>query len=404
MTNSLIPAPWGFHPPGKLRLIDVRSAADLALHADAWGELLLQSPAASPMLSYPQLSAFFETQLPVSESWLCLFVYEDQRLVGVFPLIAAKAVGVLGFTILFLKTPYSILHTSGVDCLTLHGREELIEVFTAYLSCIPRTRVLIRMRELPDVSPTMVYLKRGGGGVHAIHWLGSSENYIEVPESYYAYHAGFSSNFKRQLKRGARKLDQVEDVHFLCRDDRRTASENVMRFEQIESSGWKGEQDFTIKAVEGSASFYTLAAERFHRYGWMEWNFLESGDRTIGVHYGVRIKRTLFLLKISYDDEFSACSPGNLLLEKVVQHACETRELDEINCVADCAWHKNWNMKSRQLHDLILLPGTPLMSAWVSFIFNSQLCHQLRKRLSKKQKKVNAPSSSHSSPSLPVAQ
>jgi hypothetical protein len=397
MTKSLIPATWGFHPPGKLRLIDVRSAADLALHADAWGELLLQSPAASPMLSYPQISAFFETQVPDLETWLCLFAYDDERLVGVFPLIAAKVVGILGFAVLFLKTPYSVLHTSGVDCLTLHGREEVIEVFAAYLSRIPRTWALVRMRELPDVSPTMVYLKRGGGRVHAVHWLGSSENYIEVPESYEAYHAGFSSNFKRQLKRGARKLEQVEDVRFFCRDDRRTASDNVMRFEQIESSGWKGEQEFTIKAVEGSARFYTLAAERFHRYGWMEWNFLESGDRTIGAHYGVRIKRTLFLLKISYDNEFSACSPGNLLLEKVVQHACETRELDEINCVADCAWHKNWNMKSRQLHDLILLPGIPLISAFVSFIFNSEPCHQFRKRLNTKQKEVDS-----SSPKLSI--
>lgn len=382
MTKPLIPAPWDFHPAGKLRLVDVRSAEDLGLHADAWAELLLQSPAASPMMSYPQISAFFETQVPPSEKWICLLAYEDERLVAVFPLIATKAIKMLGLSVLFLKTPYNILHTSGVDCLTLHGREEMLEIFSAYLSRIPRTWPLIRMRELPEYSPTMIYLKRGSTRLRAVQWIGGGENFIEIPASYEAFYAGFSSNFKRQLKRGARKLDGVDDVHFRCREDQRPAAENVRRFEEIEASGWKGKQQFTIKAVEGSADFYSLAAERFRRYGWMEWNFLETGDRTIGAHYGVRIKRTLFLLKISYDDEFSACSPGNLLLERVIENTCKTADLDEINCVADCQWHKNWNMKHRLLYDLILLPRVPVISALVSSILNSGMLHRLKMRFS----------------------
>ena len=383
MTRPLIPAPWRHTPPGKLRLIDVRSATDLAAQADAWARLVLQSPAASPMLSYPQISAFLETQLPPSETWLCLFAYEDEQLIGVFPLIATREVRVLGLSLLFLKTPYDILHTSGVDCLTLQGREEVLEVFLDYLSAIPRKWPLIRMRELPDYSPSMVYLKRKDANVHAVQRQTAGENYIEIPKSYEAFHAAFSTNFKRQLKRGDKKLQELENVHFLCRENLRPAAENVRRFEEIESSGWKGAQQFTIKAVEGSSRFYTLASERFRQHGWMEWNFLETGERTIGAHYGVRINRTLFLLKISYDDEFSACSPGNLLLEKAIQFACSNGDLDEINCVADCTWHKNWNMKRRLLHDLIILPRIPMISAMLSSLLNSKtflkLCGRFRK-------------------------
>lgn len=390
MTKPLIPAPWSFAAPGKLRLIDVRSAADLASHADAWAGLLLESAAASPMLSYPQISAFFETQIPPSETWLCLFAYEDESLIGVLPLIAARAVKSLGFSILFLKTPYDILHTSGVDCLTLPGREEIIENFVAYLSAIPRTWPLIRMRELPGHSASMVHLTRKSAGLRAIHHPCGSENYIEVPKSYEAYHAAFSSNFRRQLKRGVRKLDELPDVRFLCPEQSRPSADNVRRFEDIEASGWKSESGFTIKAVEGSSSFYTLAAERFRDHGWMVWNFLETDGQTIGAHYAVSIKRTLFLLKISYDDRFSACSPGNLLLAKVIQLASETGELDEINCVADCAWHRNWNMNKRILHDLIILPKIPIISALLSSILNSGTFHKLKERCRKEPLPANA--------------
>ena len=104
----------------------------------------------------------------------------------------------------------------------------------------------------------------------------------------------------------------------------------------------------------------------------MEWNFLESGDKTIGAHYAVRIKRTVFLLKICYDEEYSACSPGNLLLEKVVEHASKSGDVDEINCVADCAWHRNWAMKKRLLHDVVILPDIPLLSGLIGRALNSR--------------------------------
>ncbi len=380
--KPLIPAPWKFNQPVGLRLIDVRSATDLASHAPAWRELLLQSPAASPMVSYPQISAFFEMLVPPSETWCCLFAYEGDQLIGVFPLIAASSVGALGFSILFLKTPYDVLHTSGVDCLTLPGREDVIEVFVDYLSRIPRTWPLIRMRELPEGSTSMIYQNRPDRKLRSITKPAGAENHIEVPASYEAYHAGFSSNFRRQLKRGARKLDEQANVRFSCRDDSRSDRDNVKRFEEIETSGWKGEEQFTLKAVEGSTGFFTLAAERFREQGWMEWNFIEIGDRTIAVHYAIRIKRTVFLLKICYDDEFSACSPGNLLLEKAVQHAIKAGDVDVINCVADCAWHKNWNMTRHELHDLFILPKIPVIPGLIESVFKSNMIRKLAKRFS----------------------
>ncbi len=372
MSSPLIPAPWRFQPPAALRIVDVRSAADLSSHAAAWAELLLQSPAASPMLSYPHVSAFFETQVEPPESWLCLFAYEGDTLVGVLPLIAARAVGALGFSLLYLKVPYDALHTSAVDCLTLEGREEILEVFVDYLSRIPRAWPLIRIREVPENSPSMVHLSRGTGRLQAVKKVSASENYIPVPADYAAYHAGLSSNFRRQLKRGGKKLEELPEIAFLCREASRPQAENMRRFEEVEDAGWKGESGSSVKATAGVSRLFALAAERFHEHGWMEWNFLESAGKTVGAHYAVRIKRTVFLLKIAYDEAHSACSPGNLLIEKTIQNAVSAGDVDEINCVADCAWHRNWDMRNRLLYDLVILPKIPVLSALAGKILNSE--------------------------------
>ncbi len=372
MPRPLIPAPWKFQPPAGLRIVDVRDAADLAGHAAAWAELLLQSPAASPMLSYPHVSAFFETQVEPPETWLCLFAYEGENLVGVLPLIASRAVAALGFSLLYLKVPYDALHTSAVDCLTLDGHEEILEIFVDYLARIPRAWPLIRIREVPEISPSMVYLAGGKSRLRAVKKVSASENYIPVPADFAAYHAGLSSNFRRQLKRGAKKLEESPEIAFLCREAARPPAENMRRFEEVEDKGWKGEGGSSVKAAAGVSRLFALAAERFHEQGWMEWNFLESAGETVGAHYAVRIRRTLFLLKIAYDEAYSACSPGNLLIEKTVQHAIEAGDVDEINCVADCAWHRNWAMQNRLLYDLVILPKIPVLSALAEKILNSE--------------------------------
>ena len=335
------------------------------------------------MLSYPQVSAFFETQIRAPETWLCLFAYEDQVLVGVFPLIAAKSFRVFGLSMLCFKTPYNNLHTSGVDCLTLRGREEVVNVFVDYLSCLPRTWPLIRLREIPAHSASIIYVNGAHSKLSAVQNLSAAENYIEVSGDYEKYHSGLSSNFRRHLKRGSKKLQELEAVRFHFREETRTIAENMRRFEQVEDAGWKGAENTSIKSVDENSRFYRIAAERFRDDGWMEWNFLETGEKTIGAHYSVRIKRTLFLLKIGYDEAYSACSPGNLLLEKAVEHASRAGDVDEINCVATAAWHKNWGMKKRLLYNLVILPKIPVISRLLSRTLQSEAFAQFRARWKK---------------------
>lgn len=383
LKTNLLPEPWKFNPPAGLRIVDVRTAEGLEPHAGAWASLLLQSPVASPMLSYPQISAFLETQIQSSESWLCLFAYEGDLLIGVFPLIAMRSYGALGLSVICLKTPYDLLHTGGVDCLTKSGREEVIEVFMDYLSLIPRAWPLIRIRDIPENSPSMVCLNRRGTKMHAYKRVSGGENYIRIPETFENYHAGLSSNFRRQLKRGRKKLEELTDVRFLCREETRPVEENMRRFEEVEDAGWKGAESSSVKADEKNSRLYAVAAERFSNHGWMEWNFLEIGDKSIGAHYAVRIKRTVFLLKIGYDEKYSACSPGNLLLEQIIENACRSGDVDEINCVAECAWHKNWAMKNRRLYELFILPKVPVISAVIGSLLNSTTFQNIMKRREK---------------------
>jgi CelD/BcsL family acetyltransferase involved in cellulose biosynthesis len=381
----LLPEPWRFNPPGDLRILDVRSLDSLAAHEHAWNQLLLDSSVAFPMNSYPQISAFMETQIKDSESWLCLFAYERDQLIGVLPLIAARSIGVLGFRLLLMKTPFDSMHTGSVDCLTLPGREDLIEIFTDYLSRVPRAWLLIRIREISKQSPTMVQLAKPGKRLAAIAFQTSAENYIEVPSDLTVFHARLSSKFKRQLRGGLKKLEAFPDLRFLCREESRPVHENMRRFEVVENAGWKGRENTSVKAMPANARFCQLAAERYAAAGWMEWNFIEGDGTTIGAHYAVRVRRTIYLLKIGYDERYSAFTPGNVLIEKAVEYASAAGDVDEINFVADCEWHRHWGMARRELHDVIILPLVPFVSSWLARFLGSDMGSKLVDRLRKRE-------------------
>lgn len=374
-----------------IQIIQVRTLEELADHADSWNKMLEESPTGSPMQSYPQISAYLETQLTPSDNWFCLFAYIQGELIGVLPLILVRSFRLPWYSVCILKTPYDVLHTGSVDCLASPGREDVIEVFVRHLM---RSRILpvIRIREIAESSPTLTHLKNPCGALVAVRFHSGAENFIDVPQDFEAYRADFSTNFRRQLKRGGKKFDELPGGQFRCRDLLRTVSENFDRFERVEDAGWKGVSDSSLRAMPANLRLFRLAAERFNRLGWMEWNFLEAGDQTIAAHYAVRKGRVLYLLKIGYDEAFSGCSPGNLLLEKVVESACKSGALDEINCVADCAWHRNWNMKQRLLHDVIILPCLPLVGKWLARFGTSSTCGRIIAKLRRRGSALASPS------------
>jgi len=351
-------------PFGRLRIVEVDSFPELARHASAWAELLLQSTFASPMLSYPWISAFFENKLVFGERWLCLFAYEGDRLVGVLPLIAVRSYN-LPFRPLFLfKTAYDLLHTASVDCLTLRGRENLIETFVRYLRVSRKGWPLIRLRLLPENSSSMIRLKQKKSFC-AICKPSGAENFIRLPADFSTYYDGLSHGFRRQLKRRGRKLEELRDVRFLLRETSRSAVENLAHLMDVESSGWKGERHSSIQADESNTALFRAAAERLAEQGWMEWNFLEADGKTLAAQFAIRINRTLYVLKIGYRDDYSFCTPGNLLFAKVIENSIVQGDVDEINCMAVCDWHKEWAMQNRTLYDLIVFPRIPVLSALI---------------------------------------
>ncbi|MFO1022380.1 MAG: GNAT family N-acetyltransferase [Planctomycetales bacterium] len=65
-------------------------------------------------------------------------------------------------------------------------------------------------------------------------------------DNYETMLAGFSENFRNNLRRARNKLDQTVDVRFEWTQDVAGLESAYERFLSVEAAGWKGEQGTSI--------------------------------------------------------------------------------------------------------------------------------------------------------------
>lgn len=384
--KNVLPDVWHFKPPAGIRLADVRNLENLAEHADAWHELFLQSVSLSPLLSYSWISAFFKNKTAATERWICLLAYESKQLIGVLPLIASYSYRLPKASPLLFKLPYDILHTRSVDALTLPGREDVLGVFFDYLSHIPSGYPFFSFKYLPAHSPTMIYFAREKNKMCVIEKPAGYESVMPLPDSAEKYRASLSSKFRQYLNRNTRKLDEFENANFVIRENGSSPQDNTARFLEVEHKNWKGQRLSSLKAVSSDSALFADAAENFNRYNMMYFNFLETNGKVIAGQYAIRANRSLYVLKIGYDEDYVACSPGNLLFNKVIEQACESGNFDELNFMSDNPWHSKWNVEKRPLYHLTVFPDKAVISSLCRMFIESGVVQKLH-RLHPKYKK-----------------
>lgn len=371
-----LPESWKFQPPAGIRLADVRNLEDLAAHADAWNELFSKCRKISPVLAYPWISAFFKYQVNQPERWLCLFAYENDKLIGVMPLVAGYSYHCLKVSLQLFKLPYNLAHTSGSDCLAQPGREDIFGVFLDYLTHIPSAYPFLSFKFIPEHYPSMQYFARAKHKMCLVQKPAGVENVIPVPENSEKYLAGLSSNFRKYLKKNTKKLEELQDIRFVFRDTGHSVEEDTARFLEVEHCNWKGDKLSSIKADQNNASLFSDAAAGFAKQGMMNYNFLEADGKTIAGQYCVLANRSLYVHKIGYDQDYLACSPGNLLFHRLVENCIAAKDADEINLMADCKWHESWELEKRPLHHLIVFPDIPVLSKLFKTIIQSGKIHE----------------------------
>ncbi len=385
---------------GSFRVFTIGDIGELESHAAAWNDLAFET--AQPMLSYAWILSFFEHQLESGQDWVCLLVYRDVHLVGVLPLVCTVQ-KILGREHLSLWTPFN-WHTPCVDFLVKPGFEdEVIPLILETLNDFNPHYSSLKIRRLQESAPMLKMARNCLPDMPILQRFNGKGSYIEVAGSFEEYRATLKASFVRNLNRLERKLKKLGDLHYEFITENTDNPNYLQTFLEIEASCWKGRNNSAISKCPSHREFYMTLTRRLARLGWLEWHFLAAAGKTIAANLAIRVNHRLVILKIGYDEKYASYSPGSKLFEKMIKRAFDSGEIDEIDCLSEYTWNRNWRMKTRSFYDLTIYPDLPMIllcrylpAKLYRFFcqlpllnYPCRLCHQIIRRFRPKQDPKN---------------
>jgi CelD/BcsL family acetyltransferase involved in cellulose biosynthesis len=344
---------------GQLRVEAVDSLQGLAERARAWDELLERCEHRVQCPSYAWVASHLEHLLEPGETWCCLFAWEGDALRGVLPLVAREGRRA-GLSQVTLATPHG-LHTLSVDLLCeSSAAARVVPLLLEAMQLRFPAWSEARLPRLSSLSPTLRHVAHPEAEVLAEVELADQGSFVRTDGELQSYLDTLSPNFVRNVARVTRKVGKLPGNEVIFATGRDASPAILDEFVRLEAAGWKGTSGGAIANNPRVRAFYASVVERLHASGWLEWHLLRAEGQLLAAHLACRIGRCVYLWKIAFNEQYGAYAPGNVLIMRTLERAFADPGVDEVNCLTETPWNRNWSMPRRAYHDLILWPRRTL--------------------------------------------
>lgn len=184
-------------------------------------------------------------------------------------------------------------------------------------------------------------------GLPVGRWESLRSPFFTLPDSMEAMHARLDTRFKANLRRRRRKLAKEGPITVERCEGGPGMARCLEEGLALEGSGWKGRRGSAIVQDVATRRFYLSLAAEAARAGTLALYLLRVGDRPVAFQFSLQQGGHYFLLKPGYDEALSACSPGQLLMEDVVEDliARGVRAFDFLG--PDMVWKRDWTDRVR---------------------------------------------------------
>lgn len=326
-------------------IIEFGRSLDPQLIAE-WTELCEEGPCNDPFLRPEWFQAFVPG---LNKSVRIITVRRKGKLRAVLPIMPSK-MSLHGFRIHAVQAVYD-LNTPRFGLV--HGREEaeqnaISEALWKALQKVGDWDVLeARMVNSGDRFRSI--LDRSGQDGNSLGvWQMDPAPYIELPrreggdQALAAFFKGPRKHLGKELDRRFRRLSELGRVEF--RISREYSPELIEEYLRLESLGWKGRRGTAAIQDQRAAELHHNFARSIADIGAFFAYQLVFEHKTIAMSLNVRLAKTMYHWRTSYDETFSKFAPGNLLFRRLL-----------FDCVSDGLTEIDF-----------LSPSTPNKRAWAT--------------------------------------
>jgi len=326
--------------------------------AAEWEDLRARGPHPLPFLSHAWLTSWWD-HFGNGHRPAIVLGREAGRLIFAFPLMEEK-VGWGPFRAPVLRSMTNV-HSFRGHYLAESGREhDAVVALWHHLRARPRPWHALFLSDVPEDAPArLLHEDAVELGTATGIWKAVDSPYVTLQPTWDAYLKTLTSKFRSNLRRRRRRLEESGPVSFEVLTSPR--DEDLDDAFRLEALAWKGSNHTAILSNPTVTGFYRDFLHKAAALGWLRLAFLDVGGRRIATDLSLAADGKVWCMKIGYDPEFAACSPGQLLAEEMLRrtHGGElgtAREYDFLGPVTQ--QKRDWTEEMRPIRWIYLYNRT----------------------------------------------
>src|SRR5262245_26708785 len=269
-------------------------------------------------------------------------VRSNGRLVGAAPLMCIR-LNICGFRANAFHAIYNP-HTPRYDFIIGDNQDARLyeAIWNSLINCLNCD--VIVLAQVPDTSRTVAIMEELATrhGWQSGQWIPPASPFIRLNSDYESYFNALSRTCRFNLTKRYVKLRRRGPIDVEIVRDRDAVEAAMADGLRIEAAAWKGREGTAILSDPAVSDFYVQLAKREADLGQLRLTFLRAGGKRIAFNYILQNDRKLYAVKIGYDPEYHAYSPGNMLLNLILKDACQggIEEYDLLG--GDDDWKFEW--------------------------------------------------------------
>jgi len=321
----------------------LRDSRAIERQANAWSEL--PQARESPLMTPEWNTAAMRT---LHEGAAGIALRRDGALAAFAPLAPTR---VAGQERLELAGAHALHEPSGL----LFRDPESLGKLCSELVALGKPLVLQRVPASGPLPGAFAAAARGHGRLFELP--AAAAPVVNFSGDFAAYEAGLSSRRRQDCRRARRRLEREGPVTF----DLRIPTPHSVDVELdeamgVESSGWKKERGSALASNKRLGAFFRELARALAARGSLRICFLRVNGIAIATQIGIEHASRWWILKIGYDEQWAAFSPGVQLMWDVLRHANETRLAGVEMLGSSEEWLSIWTDQSHEFRTLVFYP------------------------------------------------
>ena len=202
--------------------------------------------------------------------------------------------------------------------------------------------------------------------------------FLPITASWDEYEGTISARRRYDIRRARKRAEQLGRVEFeISTPTTDRLDQNLKELFLVEASGWKGRKKTAIMFDRRLKLFLETYSRHARDFGALKFCSMRINDRPAAVILAVEYYQKFWVLKIGYDEAFSSCSPGILLIHHTLRYAHE-HHLEAYEFLgADAEWLHMWTRQKHSYKSVRIYPRSVSGNVGLSLDITSYIIRRI---------------------------